>query len=100
MGGNKKGHRVATAAPARGNSPPRAIPNATVSEGRSFPLRAAPIFPRRARYVSSVLGDLRASRLDHDAPEITQYRIIIHAYPHGHGAGTIALMAISAIGWH
>lgn len=59
---------------------------------------AAPIFPRRARYVSSVLGDLRVRvwtttrRRSHSTVSSSG------VYPYGHGAGVIALMAISAIG--
>lgn len=97
MGGNKKGHRVATAAPARGNSPLRAIPNATVSEGRSFPLRAAPIFPHRARCGSSVLGDLRVASGPRRAGDHT---VPYHPRvpPWTWDWYNITLMAVSAIG--
>lgn len=78
MGGNKKGHRVATAAPIYGGEREE-FPSTrdTVLRGGEMrpPPRAAPTTspPKttQARCASSALGDLRvASRLDRDVPEI------------------------------
>lgn len=58
MGGNKKGHRVATAAPTGENFP---LPHDTVCRrrGRSFPTLCRTYFSYQARSASSAFGDLR-----------------------------------------
>ncbi|GAB1861218.1 hypothetical protein CAJAP_02297 [Camponotus japonicus] len=60
MGGNKKGHRVATAAPIGGNFP---LPHDTGCRrrGRSPPTSCRTYFSYQARFAPRVLGDLRVA---------------------------------------